>query len=257
MGAPYYCISDHIHYNEDDEYFPETLNLAKGLIAKSIDKPLFLASEITFADSEGNLPLHPRSKKYLSYTLIGAHYIPGTSINMEDTHQGKSTLYQWLEEDYEKLSQLFEIVESMYTKGIAKNSPDILVHPFSTILRCDFAHVELLSVFEKICEICQETRTAIEINRSEIRRFIEFPNPVSIEHPDVPPLRDFYHKLISIMAKYDILISLGSDAHNLNDVGDIGPCVDMINTYHISPDRILNLKKKGTICFSEVVDQQA
>ena len=164
---------------------------------------------------------------------------------MEDTDKGKEILYGCIQEESEMLDHIVDIVKSMYINVLEKHKPEILVHPFSTLMRCDFTHKSLLDIFDSVCEVCQETGTSIEINKSQIDDSVINPAPVLIDHPDVPPKDVFYDQMIKISQKYDITYSLGSDAHRLRDVGDIKPCVEIIRDYQINPKKVLNLVEEG------------
>ncbi len=239
-GAPYYCVSDHIHWDDDDQYFPQHLKAARSLLKKGLDRPLFLGAEITMIDSDGHLPRQAQSAGKLNYLMAGDHYIPGTDITMDDLLGSKRILLSLVQDQPDELRKILATVKQMYLGCVRNNKPHVLVHPYSTFLRCDFTHTTLLDDWDAVCQACQETQTAIELNLSQVEMCITHPAPPLCEHPDVPSLPEFYRALVRTVAKYDIPYSLGSDAHTISDVGNVSRPWAIAQEYHLSPARLLN-----------------
>ncbi len=239
-NAPYYCVSDHIHWNDDDEYFPHHLKAAQSLLQKGLDRPLYLGAEITMVTRNGRLPRHVLSAGKLSYFLAGDHYIPGTSITMDDLLGSKRILLSLVQNQPDVLRKVLATVKQMYLGCVRNHKPHVLVHPYATFLRCDFTHTTLLEDWDAVCQACQETGTAIELNLSQIELCINHPPSPLCAHPDVPPLPDFYRALLRTVAKYDLQYSLGSDAHTLPDVGNVTQPWAIAQEYHLSPKKLLN-----------------
>ena len=116
------------------------------------------------------------------------------------------------------------------------------MHPYSTFLRCDFTHTTLLEDWDVVCQSCQETGTAIELNLAQIETCITHPAPPLCEHPDMPPLPEFYRALVCTVAKYDLRYSLGSDAHTLVDVGNVTQPWAIAQDFHLSQKKLLNFR---------------
>ncbi len=239
-GAPYYCVSDHIHWDDDDQYFPHHLKAAQSLVKKGLDRPLFLGAEMTIIDAEGHLPRLAQSAGKLNYFMAGDHYIPGTEITMDDLLGSKRILLALVKDSPSDLQDIFATMKRMYLGCIHGCKPQVLVHPYSTFLRCDFTHAALLEDWEVVCEACQETQTAVELNLSQIEMCLVHPAPPLCEHPDIPTLPKFYENLLRILAKHDLPYSLGSDAHTLPDVGNVTLPWEIVQKFHLSPAKCLN-----------------
>jgi histidinol phosphatase-like PHP family hydrolase len=240
----YACISDHIHYDNDDQYFVHHLQARAELQKRNFSIPLYLGAEITILDTTGHIAKQEKSLGYLDYFMVGDHYIPETPITMEQLSQSRNILREWMEINSENLTKMFKIIKDMYCGAIEKYKPMCLVHPFSTLLRCDFAHIELYDVFEKVCETCQKCGVAIELNESQIQSCYEAPTPQCLEHPDIPSKADFYSYLIKISKKYDLKYSTGSDGHLLKDIGIIPGIERFVEQNHIETYKIVNLREK-------------
>ncbi len=238
--VPYYCVSDHIHWDDDDQYFPHHLEAAQKLMKTGLERPLFLGAEITIIDRNGNLPRQEQSAGKLSYFMAGDHYIPGTSITMDDLLGSKRILLELVQHQPNELREILGAVKQMYIGCVRNHKPRVLVHPYSTFLRCKFTHATLIEDWDAVCQACQETQTAIELNLSQIEMCLLHPAPPLCDHPDVPPLPEFYRALLRTVAKYDLLYSLGSDAHTLLDVGNVTQPWAIAQEFHLSPKKILN-----------------
>ncbi|HMF30545.1 MAG TPA: hypothetical protein VKK79_03985 [Candidatus Lokiarchaeia archaeon] len=238
QNVPYYCVSDHVHWDDDDAYFSHHLDVARELVAEGLDRPLFLGAELTMTDIHGRLPHLSVAHNHLSYCLVGDHYIPGTKISMDDIKGSQAILQSLLSQP--ELSELFETVTQMYVECVDQNHPQILAHPFSTFLRCQFPHFALLERFEVVCEACQGAGTAIEINNSEIQRHVLHPKPPICNHPDLLEAPEFYRRLIGILKNYDVLFSVGSDAHRFTEIGHIDDAMVEVARAGLPAKRMLN-----------------
>jgi histidinol phosphatase-like PHP family hydrolase len=236
--VPYYCVSDHVHWDGDDGYFTHHLDVAHELAAEGLDRPLYLGAELTMLDAHGRLPQLAAAAGHLNYFLVGDHYIPGTHISMDDIKSSQGILLKKLQQD--KLGDLFTTVKNMYVECVQTYHPQILDHPFSTFLRCQFPHVALLEDFEAVCEACQDAGTAIEINNSEVFRNILEAKPPLCEHPDLLTTPEFYRSFIRILKNYDVAYSFGSDAHRFKDIGRIGEAWAEAQQAGLPEKRVLN-----------------
>lgn len=241
LNFPYYCVSDHIHWKDDDDwYFPEHVKKAIEIIHSGLQNPIFLGSEITILDLKGTLPNQNKSKDQVNYILIGDHFIPTTKITMDDISGSKKALKNMIENHEFAIKDLLKKVLDMYINAVRLNKPNVLVHPFSTLLRCGFTHIKLLDIFETVCEVCQECQTALEFNRAELNRaYIEKQKPL-VETETFLEVSQFYDLIINIIKKFDIKISFGSDAHQLVDIGNLSIAIQTFNRFNFSRDRVLN-----------------
>jgi histidinol phosphatase-like PHP family hydrolase len=170
LKLPYICVSDHIHYDADDGYFTNHLKMKRQLQQEKCSLPIFLGAELTILNAQGDLPKQTASANNLDFTLVGEHFIPGTSITMDHIPESKVFLIQFIQNQPDKLNEIFRIYREMYQNCLRRFHPTVLVHPYSTLIRCDFTHQQLLEDFEAVCAVCQETRTAIELNFFHISR---------------------------------------------------------------------------------------
>lgn len=241
MNFPYFCVSDHIHWKEEDDwYFPEHVKKATKLIQAGLEYPIFLGSEITILDLKGTLPNQNNSKDHVNYIIMGDHFIPTTNITMDDISGSKKILKKMIEKDEFEVNDLIIKIRDMYINAIKLNKPNVLVHPFSTLIRCGFTHHKLLDIFDSICETCQDCQTALELNRAELNRaYLENQKPVS-NNDNLINLNEFYDLLIATMKKYDVKISFGSDAHQVVDIGDLSLAIQTFERFNFPKNRVLN-----------------
>jgi histidinol phosphatase-like PHP family hydrolase len=251
LDFPYYCVSDHIHWQDnDDVYFPEHIKKATELIKGGLEKPIFLGVEITILDNKGTLPNQPNSKDKINYFLVGDHYIPTVpKITMDDIQGSKKILTQLLKKDNGSLDEIMKYNCDMYCNVMKKHHPTILVHPFSTFLRCGFTHTKLLDFFESVCETSQQCQTAIELNRAELNRCYLSEEKILMKSDELLPLPEFYDNLLQVMKKYDVKISFGSDSHQVVDIGDLSIAINTFERFNFLKNRILNFLSEDS-CIS-------
>lgn len=242
LNAPYACITDHIHYAKDDQYYFQHMQLAKQLRLSDPQFPIFLGAEMTIQDSSGHLPELDQAKGNVQFTIVGEHFIPNFKITMDDLEGGRTLLKEWIIHDSTKLSKAIRIVKEMYLNCIKLNHPTVLVHPYSTYLRCDYAHSQFLSDFEEVCELSQNMGTAIELNESQRIQCLVQNSPQIVESPDVISKKDFFIGMIRIMKHTGVKYSLGSDSHVLKSVGHIEEVWALAQNYGLSEKKHIDLR---------------
>jgi histidinol phosphatase-like PHP family hydrolase len=234
-------VSDHIHFDYDDQYFPFHLEKLKQFKNQDPLINCYLGAEITIVDLEGHLAKLDKAKEQLDYFLVGDHYIPESHITMDDLVSSEKILKGMMESDPDSLIMLLKKTSDMYINCIHRNHPTILAHPFSTFIRCNFAHIQLIEDFENVCESLQSTQTALELNNAEIQSCFIPDSSDELVSNDILTKRDFIQQLYKVAQKYDLTYSIGSDAHLLNDVGVINYSLQLLEHFLIQKSNILHL----------------
>jgi histidinol phosphatase-like PHP family hydrolase len=237
---PYYCVSDHIHYDFDDVYFPQHLAAAEQYLHQKPDRPLFLGAEITIIDISGTIAQTKASTGYLQYFMVGEHLIPGTAITMDDLTQAHRLLSRWQRNSSAQIHELLNTVENMYLGCLKRYQPQVLVHPFATFTRSGYIHTRMLEIFEQICEICAKKHIAIELNKSQIRECVTNPEPTIMDGAENLTRPEFYHAMVELIKHHNVPYSFGSDGHLLKTMGDISPCYKIAQDHGLDPGLCMN-----------------
>jgi histidinol phosphatase-like PHP family hydrolase len=241
LGFPYSCVSDHVHSGADGAFVAEHQRVRNDLAAGGFKKPIFIGIEASIMDFEGHLALDSVNGK-LDYVLCSDHWIGDSGITMDDLQRSAGLVKAMHEKDPQGLKRLYGDVANMYANAITRNEVDILAHPFDTFMRIANFDQHLLDVFGCVCEACQGTSVAIEINNQSVKRQLDLFSRAEQLHADCLPAPEFYTRLFKIAVGYDVQFSTGSDAHVVKEIGDLNRSRQFIEQLGIPERRIFSLR---------------
>lgn len=240
LGFPYTCVSDHVHGEADGAFMAEHQRVRGDLAAVGYQKPIYIGIEASIVDLEGHFQLDGVNATP-DYVLCSDHWIGETGITMDDLQGSAKLVKSMHDKDPQGLKALYGNVANIYVNAITRNKVDILAHPFDTFMRIANFDQQLLDVFGRACEACQERRVAIEINNQSVKRLVDLFSRVTPIHEDCMPARDFYTRLFKIAMNFDVQFSTGSDAHVVHEIGDLNHSCRFIDQLGIPQRRIFSI----------------
>lgn len=173
------AITDHIR--ADSGYFPGYLKEIKNA-RKESDVEILAGFEAKIKNFDGDIDMSDRIAKMAQIKVASVHRFP-LGRKLYEPCQFKTKTCQ-------------EIELELSVRAIKKRKIDVLGHPggMSLLTYHDFP----LKFFEEIIVECRKNNVAFELNSR-------------------------YHSLIlkglkPLLKKYDVLVSLGSDAHDIKDI---------------------------------------
>ncbi len=148
----------------------------------------YVGAEVKILNFNGDLDINKDIIKDVDYAMASVHRFPGeTNINKKETI-----------DRYSK-KEAIEIEYELTIKAIKNSDFEILGHPFGMSLSRYKIKPEW-NLFKEIIKLCKKFDKAFEVN--------------SYYHPNI-------EKLLKECIKEKTLISLGSNAHSINEVGEI------------------------------------
>jgi len=243
-GFPYACVLDHVHQGTDGDFLAEHARVRNDLLAGGYPKPIFIGIEASIVDNGGHLVLNSVNAAP-DYIVCSDHWIPGTLITMDNLQGSAFRVKEMHAKEPQKLQALYKDVASMYVNAIGINKIEILAHPFDTFMRIGNHDKHLLDVFGPVCEACQVRGVAIEINDKSVQRQLFPAKQRKPLHDDCMQPAAFYTALVKIAMNYDLLFSTGSDAHVVNDIGDLAHSRAFIEQLGIPDRKIFTLPSEA------------
>ncbi len=243
-GFDYACVTDHVHFQADGRFVHEHVAMRDQLVKHGFPLWIYIGIEASIIDMDGHLPLDTVGTvgtPLLDFLVAGDHWIPGTSITMDDLPAGRQQLARMHESDSSKLAALYKDIATMYARAVSRNDISVLVHPFDTLLRMTDFDVAILEAFEPVCEACQDRGVAIELNSAAARRYFKVYDKIEPLHQDCIPPGEFYVALLKVAARYDVTFSACSDAHATRDVGELEDAIKLASLAGIGASRIWRL----------------
>lgn len=201
----------HVWYGIDRKKIPEIRNEIDQLRKEFKDQiELFLGVEANVIDYSGGIDVREEDKKYFDGINVGFHF----GIIPRDI---KSIFYFIIVNNLAKIIKpLKQYISEKNTDALInivnKHDIKIVTHPGDKVP---------VNIF-RLAKACEVNGTAMEINSSHKNMNIE----------------DIKQAL-----KTNVLISVGSDAHNPDWIGNFKKAIERINVTGVPMDRIIN--KKG------------
>ncbi len=148
----------------------------------------YVGAEVKILNFKGNLDINDKIFKEVDYLMASVHRFPGeTNINKRKTIN-----------KYSK-NEAIEIEFELSKKAIKNSEFEILGHPFGMSLSRYKAKPKW-RLFQDLIKLCKKYNKAFEVN--------------SYYHPNI-------EKIINECLKEGTLISLGSNAHSIKEIGKI------------------------------------
>ncbi|MEM2886349.1 MAG: PHP domain-containing protein [Thermoproteota archaeon] len=151
---------------------------------------------------DGSLVVPEKHLEGLDYVIGSIHHFP------------KSTLAWWKRSRDEDAQRVYEMWFEWTVRIVSNPSVDVLGHPAALLghhkLVKDFGDERVLGDFGEIFRAARKNGVAIELNELVANK--------------VGALADGYWRVIERAARSGVKISVGSDAHRLEDVGRLDWC---------------------------------
>ena len=170
------------HVRADSAWFPEFAAEVRRWAADSSVRVL-VGAEVRIRDFEGSLDITPEIREHCDVVLASVHRFPGSNGKLRsfaDVPRGD-----------------FAEIEYRLALGFLRNGgADVLAHPGGMSLRQTGGFPN--AYFRSLMTECREAGVAIEISSSYLR--------------DLPGF-------LNMLDEVDPLVSIGSDAHTLDEIG--------------------------------------
>jgi histidinol phosphatase-like PHP family hydrolase len=233
-------VTDHVHANGDDEFLSLHVAEREALRDEGCEIPVFIGIEASIVDIDGHFP-EMVSGVQPELVLAGEHWIPGTRITMDDMAGSAAIIAEMNRDNRAGLESIYAAVAGMYGHAMARNHIDVLVHPFDTVVRIGDFDLAIIDLFSEVCDACVAHGVAVEINNKAVQRYIDRSPAVMPVHDDCIDSAAFYRELYSIALDRGVQFSFASDAHVVQDIGDITSAERFARSLGISTSRILRL----------------
>ncbi len=149
-----------------------------------------VGTEVKVLDLNGNIDLNDNILKKTNLIMVSVHRFPGEEDGIFSSINKNTLKYK---------NKAIKIEHDLMESALINENTDILGHPFGMSIK-RFKRIPKKSDFESIIKKCKMANKAFEIN-------------------------SHYHSnckwLLKTCIKHNVRISLGSNAHNRNDVGKI------------------------------------
>ncbi len=146
-----------------------------------------LGTEVKVLDFKGNVDISARIKKKCDLVMVSVHRFPGET---GDIKKNKLDLNN---------KDIIDIEYELSRAAIKHSEFDILGHPFGMSLK-RFKIKPPFNLYENLMKYCKKYNKAFEINYNYHK------NP---------------KKILNACLKYNVLVSLGSNSHKLDEVGKV------------------------------------
>jgi histidinol phosphatase-like PHP family hydrolase len=224
-------ISDHYHY-----FWQKTRYVHQQrahLNTHNYTNPMmFLGVEQTILSDSGRIGIRSDGIAVLDYILLAVHWMSyGGRLNKRDL------VKIWL--DTRKRQKLCTFAFNYYINAV-KNSkiarlPKILAHPLSFGINHITYYPEITETYLKLIDFCGKEHIALELNTDLLPRPDNMKNPHEI--PD--DQRAFFTTIFKAFNENRVQISLGSDAHRLENIGKVDALLDLAHAYRLNMDLLL------------------
>ena len=220
-------ITDHVHYFwQRTRYFRaqrEHLDTHEYLVPK-----LYLGAEQTILSRGGRIGLRESGRTVLDYIILAIHWMPvGGRL-------GHDVIDRVMQSE-EKMRKLIAIALDFYRNAMVNPKltrlPKIIGHPFNFIAFEQRQRPLVLDAIDALCKQCADHHVAFEINRDAIPRDL-----VSIDAPH----DEYWTQLVASLNAYNVMVTLGSDAHKLENIGTIDQIISCIERYQLKMSLLVN-----------------
>ena len=228
-------ITNHVHFNSPEQ---EHLMISRAEI-DSINETLgverlLLGVEVDVDHPSGRFVMSEKSLELVDYVIAGPHNLPHESLAMDGM-------------GHEEFSEYFGTLEEIIVNSLSKNPIDIWVHPFLQEIEIsgEFFSDYLFTMLPAILDILETNRIAMEISAT-FSRDKGYPLKMpGVDTRDEAWLQEarITNKIYTMALDHGgISFSFASDAHDLENVGDIGLPIVTAKMLGIPGDRVLHLR---------------
>ncbi len=226
--------TNHVHFNSPEQSHLALTRAAIDEINAKLGRTfILLGAEVDVDHPTGRFTITKQSLDILDYIIAGPHNQPHRSLAMDG--MGK-----------EEFDEYFEALEAIIVNSLSKNPVDVWVHPFLQEIEISgeyFANY-LFPILDKVLPVLKEKGIAMEISST-------FPRDKndSVEVFGPGPRVEGWLQVARMTSKIykaaldfgGIKFSFASDAHAVENVGDIGAPIAIARWLGIPGGRIVHL----------------
>jgi histidinol phosphatase-like PHP family hydrolase len=220
-------ITDHFHYFWQNTKY--VVNQRQHLNTHTYQQPkVFLGVEQTILD-HGTIGIRNSGLVPLDYIIISVHWMSyGGRL-------GRKELAPILK-DSRKLQKLIDTAKMYYERGMTnpkiQTLPKIIGHPFSFIMHSEEITPVICESLHWMCQKCAANHVAIELNRSDI---------VSLSKSTTPEAKEILKNWMNAIKENHTLVTIGSDAHRLVDIGKVDEIYEVVESYQIPVKNLVSM----------------
>ncbi|MFX0098044.1 MAG: hypothetical protein ACFFCS_00575 [Candidatus Hodarchaeota archaeon] len=228
-------ITNHCHMNSpEQEHLKQSREEIDKINQERRDEKVLLGVELDIDHPSGKFVLKKESLELVDYVLAGPHNMPHKSLAFPDMER----------EDFD---EYFGVLHDILVNSLDRNPINIIPHPFLQEIEIGgvFFEKEIFNILPDVLSILAEKGIAMEISSTFHRDKQGTVEIFALGNKD-----DSWIQIIKMTSKIyqealryaDIMFSFGSDAHGLENAGDIFTPILISRVLKIPGKRIMHLK---------------
>jgi histidinol phosphatase-like PHP family hydrolase len=229
MGVSDHC--NYVGYTKPATFLEEQRQL---IDSHNLKDSLLLGLEISIINKKGDLGINPEYLKKVDYYIISEH----CHLNrlFSDFYHLDRKFVKWVQEGNEpKIKKTVDFLTELMINGINNNPYSILAHIWRFTRGRSFYSQSTIEKTEMILDALQNKNVAMELHASILGTlllsneenddaFNKIKKTVSPSlHDQLLSPRVYMEEIMKIAKKHDLYYSIGSDAHQLKNIGQFGP----------------------------------
>ena len=220
-------ISDHYHYFWQKTRYVRAQRAAIDA-AKFTSPTMYLGVEQTILSKSGRIGIRDSGLEGLDYVILAIHWMPvGGRLGHEEIEAAVATP--------QRLEKLIAIAKQYYKRAMTNprlaRVPKIIGHPFNFLLPQHANAPGVIDALDWLCKTCAEHQVAYEINKDVLPRDLS----------SIDPAHDATWKALAIaLDDNKPPVSIGSDAHKLDNIGTIDPILSCMAHYNVDSSLLLD-----------------
>ncbi|HME54871.1 MAG TPA: PHP domain-containing protein [Candidatus Lokiarchaeia archaeon] len=220
-------ISDHVHYFWQRTRFFRAQR--ESLAKNNYNEPkVYLGAEQTILSRQGRIGMRKSGRDVLDYIILAIHWMPVGGRLDHDT-------IDLILKSEEKTNKLIAIAMDFYRNAMTNpklaSLPKIIGHPFNFIAFEQSRRSLVLDAIDQLCKHCAGNHVAFEINRDSIPGDL---SSIDASHDD------YWTQLVTSLNSYNVMVTLGSDAHRLENIGCIDPILACLERFQFKKSLLVD-----------------
>jgi histidinol phosphatase-like PHP family hydrolase len=233
-GIDRWGVTNHVHFNSPIQDFFQDL---KAEINAVDPKNIYLGLELDIDSEDGHCVLKPETIKLVDYIIAAPHNQAIGFLTMPDT-------------DEDGVREYFIALKKTLINSFKKIPIGIWAHPFLQEVEnfgAKYWKPYLRPMLNDLLPICASKGIAVEINESyfsktsNVDKHEEIIDGMHYTEQVTSVLQDLY---TMVKGHSDVKLSYGSDAHSVEDAGNIGDLIKFAKKLGIPDSRFVVIEKK-------------
>lgn len=226
-------VSDHCNYKRysaPSRFLIEQRQLIKS---NNLSDSLLLGLEISIINKKGDLGINPNYLKLLDYYIISEH----CHLNrlFSEFYHLNNKFIKWVADgnDY-KIHETIDFLTELMINSINRNPYSIFAHIWRFTRHRAYYSTTTLEKTDMILDALQSKNVALELHASMISAltkskkedqelFEAIKSKISPKlHDSIISPRQYIEEIIKRSLKYSLFYAIGSDAHQIKNIGQFG-----------------------------------